>query len=186
MSREPPPDVQALIADADATHERYEREREAGFDVFITSDPLAAWSALARLPEHRGLFLEWGSGMGLITLMAARLGFDAYGIELRRELVQVARALGRRHALDATFVEGSFFPGGFEEDPELLDVDLIHTADGADAYDALGIPLTEFDVIYAFPWPGEEELFLDLFRRGAGAHARLIMNRGRDGISVQS
>jgi hypothetical protein len=40
------------------------------------------------------------------------------------------------------------------------------TYDGsASAWDELGQDLADFDLVYAFPWPGEEALFDALMRR---------------------
>lgn len=181
-----PAAVRALLADADAEERAIEAARDGAFDSFITSDYVAVWRALERLDPNGRTFLEWGSGLGVIALLARIRGFDAYGIELQPDLVRRARALAERHGLDARFADGTFFPADFEEDVRLHDEDLIHGAEGADGYEELGVALDEFDVVFGFPWPGEEELFLDLFRRGAGGHATLLLNLGRDGIRTVS
>ena len=178
----PPAAVARLLRDADEEERRLERARGGAFDTFISSDYLAVWAALEAVPVDGRSFLEWGSGLGVIATMAALRGFDAYGIELQAPLVERARDLAARHGGAPTFAVGSFFPEDDEGDPALLDDDLIHGGEGADGYRALGVPLEEFDVIYGFPWPGEEELFLDLFRRRAGGHATLLLNLGRDGV----
>ena len=66
---------------------------------------------LEALLPHRGpglKFLEWGSASGVITIMADFLGFQACGIELEGELVEIAEALAARYDSKARFVEGSF------------------------------------------------------------------------------
>ncbi|MFG0316468.1 MAG: hypothetical protein ACF8XB_04285 [Planctomycetota bacterium JB042] len=177
-----PADVLSLLADADAEERAIEAARGGAFDAFITSDYEAVWRALATLEPEGRTFLEWGSGLGVVSLLAARRGFAAHGIELRGDLVRRARALADRHGLEAEYACGTFFPDGFEPDVALLDEDLVHGGEGADGYAELGVPLEEFDVVFGFPWPGEEELFLDLFRRAGGPHATLLLNLGRDGI----
>lgn len=180
-----PPAVAALVLDAETTARRLEQARKGfGFDRFIASDPAAVWTALNDPAVPRGRFLEWGSGLGLVTLLAAAAGWDAHGIDVDATLVSAARGLARRHGLAATFVEGDLFPRGYEPDPEVLDDDCMHDASGPDAYAALGLDLADFDVIYVFPWSGEEALFEDLFHRRAAADAVLMENLGSDGIRL--
>jgi len=176
--------VSRMFADADAEERALEAQRDGAFDIFISSDYPAVWSALTSLQSSGGLFLEWGSGLGVVAAMGAMLGLDAHGIELQPALVARARAFAKRQGVEVTFAVGTIFPDDLPIDPALFDEDLIHGGEGADGYVELGTPLEEFDVIYGFPWPGEEELFLELFRRGAGAHATLLLNLGRDGIRV--
>ena len=47
---------------------------------FVPSDYDHVWQVLDSLP--RGVFCEWGSGMGIITGLAEILGFSAQGIEI--------------------------------------------------------------------------------------------------------
>lgn len=172
----------AFLADADALHRRLGDRAGTAWDPNIRSDPAAVDAALLALPVRDGLFLEWGSGLGVIAGLAALRGFDAHGIELRPELVHEARALVARHGIDATFARGTFVPSDYEDDPRVLDEDLLHEGSGPDGYEALGLDLDEFDVVFGFPWPGEEALFLDLFDRHARPGAALLLNLGRDGV----
>jgi hypothetical protein len=123
-----------------------------------------------------GFFLEWGSGLGTITLMAAMLGYKASGIEIWPELVDIANALAVRHRLEATMAAGTFIPDWYEDSPQSFDPDMRADFAGEDGYGQLGLELRDFDVIYGFPWPGQEDLFLDHFRRGAKRGAHLIRN----------
>lgn len=175
-------EIHALLLDVEREELAREQSRGGRHDLFISSDYTAVWKYLAAIPYQRSLFLEWGSGMGAITMMAALLGFRSYGIEIQEDLNTVATSLANRHNIDATFVTGSFLPDEFGENPELVDENLPHGYEGADGYVEMGVALEDFDVIYGFPYPGEEELFLSLFRRRAGSHALLLMNHGRDGI----
>lgn len=120
------------------------------------------------------LFCEWGSGFGVVAGLASLLEFDAYGIEIDGELVDAARRLCEDFDLNVEFARSSFLPRGCES---LL-------ADGqnfaalvveeSEAYEELGEALDAFDVIYAYPWPDEEELTARLFEHYAGEGALLI------------
>src|SRR5689334_11361769 len=61
------------------------------FPAFVPCDFAAAYRALAGLAGTnlaRGpVFCEWGSGFGVVTGLAALLGFDACGIEAEGPLV---------------------------------------------------------------------------------------------------
>lgn len=176
-----PAAIEALIRDSGAAQWNHEKERAGQWSPSVCSDYPAAFAALVALPEKDGLFLEWGSGFGVITLMAAYLGFDACGIERDSDLVAMAEDLASRHGLEASFAPGTFFPDGSDVDPFRDDPTRVDEID-EDGYQLLDRDLSEFDVIYAYPWPNEEELFLDLFERGAKAGATLLFNLGPDGI----
>src|SRR5262245_50345847 len=85
---------------------------------FVPSDHLCAFGALQALAESAlapgGRFCEWGSGFGVVTCLAAMIGFDACGIEIEPELVDAARRLAEDFELSAEFVCGSFIPRGGE------------------------------------------------------------------------
>lgn len=176
--------VRALLEDAEQVQDRYEKQQAGRFHRLITSDYESVFAALQELPVEGTQFLEWGSGLGAIAMMASLLGYEAHGIEINPQFVQLSYQLAERHAIPVEFACGTFFPDGFGEDPELLDEQLMHNSEGADAYRELGMDLSDFDLTYAFPWPGEEELFLDLFHRGAARGARMLINYGSDGFDL--
>ncbi len=64
---------------------------------FHASDYVLAYNTLRALldePTLRGrTFCEWGSGSGVVTLLAASLGFRAFGIEIQEALVEASREL---------------------------------------------------------------------------------------------
>jgi hypothetical protein len=51
--------------------------------------------------------------MGIITVMADLLGYEAYGIEIAGRLVQSAREITVRYGSSARFAAGSFLPQGW-------------------------------------------------------------------------
>ncbi|MFO0980278.1 MAG: class I SAM-dependent methyltransferase [Planctomycetota bacterium] len=173
-----------IIRDAEAIHDAHTDDRGDAWHMFVPSDAMAAYQALRSVPRGDGFFLEWGSGLGTITLIAAALGFTASGIEIRPELVQIARSLALKHDLSASFVVGNFIADWYVHNPLCADPDMRSEVCGEDGYEQLGLDLEDFSVIYAFPWPGEEDLFLDLFEHGARRGAHLICNHGSDGMRI--
>jgi hypothetical protein len=125
--------------------------------------------------------LEWGSGFGVITGLAAGLGFDAHGIELDATLVPEAERLLAAHRLRATFACGSFVPDDYDAEAS-ADLETRTVLGQPAAYDALGRDLDEFDVVFAYPWPTEEAMYCELFRRRAGHGAILVTYSRQEGV----
>jgi hypothetical protein len=163
--------------------ERFDSDvRDHGFHPFVAAD---YEGVLAALLTHRapGLrFLEWGSASGVITIMAGMLGFEAFGIELDADLVRTARALATRFDSRACFAAGSFLPAGYVWRPVGGDGRIATIGDGASGYRELGHSLDEFDVVFGYPWGGEEPMMLDLMRRYGKPGALLLLNTVNDGV----
>ena len=137
------------------------------------------------LMRHRGpnlRFLEWGSATGVITVIADLLGFDAYGIELDRDLVATARKLAKKFDSHARFAAGSFLPTGYEWRPPDRDGRTGTLGTGASGYRELGRSLDEFDVVFGYPWDGEAELMLDLMNCYGRPDATLLLYHANDGV----
>lgn len=149
--------------------------RTKGFDGFIAVDPLRAHDELVRLRERASSFVELGCGSGLVTILADLLGYDACGIESRPELIDAAEELAERHGAAPRFVLGSFLPSDADLG-ELLDADF-HLTDDSTPSAWTEVRLADFDIVYAFPWPGEEDVFHELMRRhGRAGHTLLVFN----------
>ncbi len=133
-----------------------------------------------RAPNVR--FLEWGSATGVITIMADLLGYEAFGIELDAGLVDMARELASRNESKARFAAGSFLPTSYRWEPEGGDGRMGTIGEGASGYDELGHELKEFDVVFGFPWDGEDTMMLDLMTAHGGPEARLLVNMTNRGI----
>jgi hypothetical protein len=175
----------AVIDDGREIWERFDREvRQDAFHPFVPADYERVLQALVALRAPGQRFLEWGSATGVITILADLLGFEAYGIELDAELVEVARALAARHGSRARFAAGSIFPTGYRYHGLNGDRRTGTLGDGDSAYSRLGHPLYGFDVVYGYPWDGEEPVMLDLIRRYGADHARLMILSGTDGIRL--
>jgi hypothetical protein len=189
----PPPDADAallarLAALGDEGAEiwrRFDREvRRHEFHPFVPADYGLVLQVLLALRAPGLRFLEWGSATGVITIMADLLGFEAYGIELDPELVEIARGLAGRFGSGARFASGSFLPAGYAWRPRTGDGRTGTIGAGASGYDELRHPLDDFDLVYAYPWDGEEPMMHDLLRDRGRPGARLLLHGGIEGMRV--
>jgi hypothetical protein len=151
---------------------------------FVAADYECVLQALLALRAPGLRFLEWGSALGVITIMADLLGYEACGIELDPALVVVARNLARRNESRARFAVGSFLPADYEWRPRSGDGRLGTIGEGPAGYADLGHPLADFDLVFAFPWTGEEPLMHDLMQRHGGSEARLLLYGVTGGVQV--
>ena len=171
--------LDALYEDGYEHFQRFDTEvRRHEFHPFVPAEYSEVEKLLAPIAREGLRFLEWGSGSGVITIMADLLGFEAYGIELDASLVDVARDLARKHGSDAKFVAASFMPAGYTyRDPD--GGNRTGTlGDGPSGYLALGRPLDEFDVVFGYPWHGEEAVMRDVFKRYGSPDSKLIIFPG--------
>lgn len=159
------------------------------FPAFVSSDFSLAYSALRDL-EESGLvpgdrFCEWGSGLGVVSCLAAMAGFRAFGVEARGRLVRGARRLAARFDLPAEFARGSFFPK--EGSDELVaEREFAWLSTGVRCgHQALGAGPDEFDLIYAYPWPDEEQLVAETFEARACRGALLLTYHGEFGLRLR-
>jgi len=165
--------------------ERFDLEvRTKEFHSFIAADYDVVLTSLIahRAPGRR--FLEWGSASGVITIMADMLGYDASGIELDASLVATARALAARFDSGAKFVAGSFLPSGYMYNPKGGDGRTATIGEGASGYLQLGHALDDFDVVFGYPWGGEEPMMLDLMRCYGRPDALLLLHGVNDGVKA--
>lgn len=95
--------------------------------------------------KHDLRFCEWGSGFGVVTCLAAMVGFNACGIEIEAKLVESASQLALDAGIDAKFVHGSYRPDSFFD----------HDTKATDFNQELEFSPFNFDVIYIYPWPAE-------------------------------
>ena len=179
-----PDDVVAFLREADLRVSEFVRHSPVRVTGFVPSDFVTVYHALraitgANLAPGTSL-CEWGSGFGVVASLAGMLEFDAYGMEIDRELVDASRRLADNFGLPVEFVHGSFIPSGAEanaeesytdNDAEFFFLDTVSD----NAYDELGLDPDDFDVVFAYPWPGEECLIVSLFEKYAAEEALLLM-----------
>ena len=175
----------ALSEEGQDIWDRFDHEvRQHQWHPFVPADYGRVQAALVSLRTPGQRFLEWGSATGVITIMADLLGYDAYGIECDPQLVQVARTLATKFGSGARFAVGSFLPSGYTWKPRDGDGRLGTIGDGASGYLELGHPLEDFDLVYAYPWGGEEPMMHDLMRSYGGKQARLLLHGSTGGVQV--
>jgi hypothetical protein len=156
--------------------------------VYVGSELAAVHRALARIRAEglaRGpVFCEWGSGTGGVCGIAAMNGFVPYGIEIRGDLVESARALANDLGFHTVFAQGTFLLPG---DEDLARTAHAHTrlTFGGGAWSALGIGPGDCDVVFAYPWPGEEHFIDEVFSRHASSGALLLTFHGFGRVLVQ-
>lgn len=176
--------VDELLRAADETWDDWRREIGPGFQHYIPSDARGALRALEALRHRATSFLEFGSASGAITILADLVGYEAHGIELEPWLVDRARDLAERFGSGAQFAQGSFVPEEAQDEPELLLADWVTPTSGADAYAELGLQLTDVDLVYSYPWPGEEDWTRALVRRFARPDTLLLTYDVTEGFQL--
>ncbi|WP_146401738.1 hypothetical protein [Planctomycetes bacterium CA13] len=178
-----------LIAEANRRVDAFTKSRRETIHNFVVCDFAVVGAAIEWIANENlicgNAFCEWGSGLGVVTMMAAIQGFDAVGIEVESDLIDEARRLADDFSIPAGFVEGSFLP---EDRSAIADriQDIDHVdLDAASAYEELGSSIDEFDLIFAFPWPGEHQYFAELFDGCASDGALLMTYDGRNQLVLQ-
>ena len=188
--RELPAAAESLVEDAEQRIAAYHRARAGrGAAAFVAADYRRVYASLAVIycaglaPGDR--FCEWGSGFGVVAGLAALEGFDSSGIEIERDLVEHAEGLAADHGLDLAFAHGSFIPESAEHLADVHD-DLATLARGVgDGYEELGQDPEDFDLIYAYPWPGEEAVVESIFDAVAASGALLLTYRSTEDLVLQ-
>jgi hypothetical protein len=177
--------LDALCADGWEIWQRFDDVfRRRHFHPFVPADYGVARHLLSSLKVPGRRFLEWGSATGIITIMADMMGFDAYGIEIDAALVATAREVAQRHRSAARFVAGSFLPAGYRYRGRDGDGRTGTIADGPSGYLALGHALEDFDVVFGYPWTGEEVVMLDVMQRYGRADALLLLYDSDNSLRV--
>lgn len=177
--------LRSLVEEGWEIWSRFDTEvRGKRWHPFVAADYERVLRTLLPLRAPGLRFLEWGSATGVITVMADLLGFEAYGIELDAGLVDVARELSTRYQSRATFAAGSFLPTGYRWRPSTRDGRLGTIGEGPSAYPELGHPLDDFDLVFAYPWGGEELMMQDLMRSYGRPGALLLLHGGSEGMRV--
>ena len=199
-----PETISRLLAAADAAWAALPEAYQRGGSAWSRADPMVLYGELRRVRAARPRFLEWGSGLGVITLMADALGLPAAGIEYDARLVSAARRLAAETGAAATFTHGSFIlpdvdlpvdDGSFTDDGE-EDECFLFAGDASESNGCgaglaaggveleVGPPVNPagFDLIYAYPAQHHVDWYLDLFTRVAKAGATLWLYTETAGV----
>lgn len=154
------------------------------FRGYVSANYRAVYESLVLLQGHAQTFLEWGSGLGVVSIMASRMGFEAYGIEAEAELVEYARLLSRAYQADAKFAAGNFMPEDFEWNPARGHEISRTVLDTGSGYAELDMELRDFDLIYAYPWPEEHDLYRNIIQDCGRPGSLLLSYDAQEGINL--
>jgi hypothetical protein len=183
-----PPEVEAGIGRAKARIEAFQdRWDRPQIEQFVAADYQLVYQSLAWMLQSQPLlghrFLEWGCGFAVVSAMAAQLGLDAIGFESERDLLAEGRKTVAEWNATVELIHGNFLPRGAEslaDDPMLPS--LGH--DVACGYQQLGLDLDDFAIVYAYPWPGEDDFHEAVFDRFAAPGAILILFCGPNDVRL--
>ncbi len=178
MERSIPSEVRTWITESRERIQTFQdRWHRDGIEQFVASDYELVYQTLDWIVERRLMagnrFLEWGCGFSVICALAARLGLDAIGIEAEERLLQEGRKTIAAWDQPVELIHGNFLPPDMEQwadDPTLPS--LGHPV--ACGYDQLGLEVDDFAMIFAYPWPGEEDFLKEVFARSAATDSLLL------------
>lgn len=189
-----PPEIKSFLVEADRRcDEFFDTGSNLTIPRFLPANYELVYKALKELKQDHTLlgnrFLEWGSGLGTATCLAAQLGFKSCGVEIEPDLVKRAKTLATDLELPALFLEGSMLPEGFDFLQTQGGMELLsppsHSTSNA-FYPETDWSLDEIDLFYAYPWPEEQEATLALFEATASEGAYLLCYFGDDEICAYS
>ena len=184
VNAEIPAEIQDLWKQVDDIWEQHQALPD--FESYASADFEAVYESLSKLDPKGRTFLELGSGLGVVTIMASRLGFKAYGIDAKAGLVDYSRDFANEFAPNARFGVGSFIPDAFEWDPGNGDEAVRTFIDVPDAYGQLDMSLCDFDLIYAYPWPTEHDLYNNFLGQFARRGAQFLTYDAREGMDLKT
>ncbi len=175
--------LDAVCAEGWAFWERFDATvRERDFHPFVAADYDLVRKALLTHQAPGKRFLEWGSASGVITILADIIGFDAWGIELDASLVGIARRYALQFESGARFVHGSFLPTGYRWQPPGDHEEEGYLGEGPSGYLQLGLALSDFDVVFGYPWGGESAVMRDVMLQYGRPDAVLLLHDTNLGV----
>ena len=189
-----PSDVRVFLREAYLRVGQFVRNNPIRVSGFAPSGFAMVYQSLQAIVEAKlapgNLFCEWGSGFGVVASLAAILKFRAYGIEIESDLVDASKRLADDFRLPVEFIHGSLIPpgGGAYADETCANNNaeffgLVRNADNA--YCELGLDLDDFDIVFAYPWPGEEHVIENLFAHYAAEGALLLTYNKYDSVRLR-
>ncbi len=183
-----PADIRNWIDDAririEAFQDRWDRKP---IEQFVAADYELVYQSLCWTLQTQPLigrrFLEWGCGFATMTALAATLDLDAIGIEAEPTLYSQGLRTLADWKVNAELVRGNFLPSSADrlaDDPTLPS--LGH--ERFDAYAKLGLEIDDFAIIYAYPWPGEDDFLEAVFAQFAASGAYLLLFCGPNDVRL--
>ncbi len=189
-----PAEIVAFLHEADERVSQFLQASPRRATGFVPSDFKTVFHALQTITDTNlasgTSFCEWGSGFGVVTLLASMLEFAACGIEIEQELVDESRRMADDFGLPGEFVQGSFIPPGAEScvDEAYAENNAEYSwliTDAEDGYDELQLGPEDFDIVFSYPWPGEEYLITSLFEKYAAEGALLLTYNSLESVRLR-
>lgn len=177
-------DLTPLFSAGDESWRLFKERCGPAFHAFVPGDYPAAADVLRKLRGQADSFLELGSGVGVIAITAALLGYDAAGIEVDPWLVDQAEDLAAEFRAEVSFAQGTFVPEGFQEVFDSHQTEIPTILEGPCGYEELGRELSDFDLVYGFFWPGLEDAFFQLMAEYGRPGALFLTHGGVDGYQL--
>ncbi|QDS96614.1 hypothetical protein FF011L_54260 [Roseimaritima multifibrata] len=166
----------------------HDRRESTDAEHFVASDHPLVYRTLDWIAETRlatgNRFIEWGCGFAVNACAAASLGWDVLAVEVEPKVVAEAAKMIAMWQQPVELLQGNFLPPNaerFSEDPYLPS--LGHSAESI--YAKLDMQIDDFDIIFAYPWPGEHRFIDELFAVTAAPGALLVTFLGPNEITVQ-
>ncbi len=168
----------------EAFQDRWDRPH---IEQFVAADYELVFQTLSWTLESQQTigrrFLEWGCGFAVVSAFAGSLGLDVIGIEAEQDLLVEGRKTVLQWDAPVELIHGNFLPSGAEslaEDPTLPS--LGH--DAVDGYKQTGLDLDDFAIVYAYPWPGEDDFHEAVFDRYSIRGALLMLFCGPNDVRL--
>ncbi|MCA9197714.1 MAG: hypothetical protein KDA87_09260 [Planctomycetales bacterium] len=120
---------------------------------FVPSDHRYVWNVLNSFPVGR--FCEWGSGTGVVTGLAAILGFESTGIEMNAQLAAASQNLLHELQIDAAIIHADYMQVA-----------------------------TNADIVFVYCWPGQMQRTEQRFLVSASNSAMLLACHGASDVRV--
>jgi len=189
-----PEEIVAFLCEADLRVSQFLQASPRRATGFVPCDFKTVYHALQAITDTNlasgNSLCEWGSGFGVVASLAAMLEFEACGIEIEEELVEASRRLADDFGLPVEFVQGSFIPAGAEScvDEAYADNNAEYSwlvTDAEEGYEELQLDPDDFDVVFAYPWPGEEYLITSLFEKYAAEGALLLTYNSLESVRLR-
>ena len=188
-----PEKVKNYLRDANKRiDELFETERNRKVPQFIpcNDELLYHWLAAIKTSELclGKVYCEWGSGYGVGACLASLLGYESYGIEIERSLIEASRKLAEDSNIAVTIIKRDYMPEGFECYEGSGGAELIKPENYTygekngfrPSYEEMDADLDEVDIFFIYPWPGEQEFVLEFFQAVAGDGALCLIYLGDD------
>ena len=183
-----PADIESVIDESDKCIDAFfaagENKRAP---KYVPSDPVLFYKGLEYVTKndlpHGRVFCEWGSGFGVCACLAAKLGYESYGLEINPNLAAYSREMADDLGIKVQVLETSYVPEEYESYEGIGGEYLIKNerVDSRYAqvvseltYEGMDLEIADIDVFFAYPWPMEQEFMQELFDEIAVEGAILI------------